>query len=82
MPCTRSASACIWSGDGRLRSGSSPSCKALCAIDSALSRSDGKRRGEVSISRLRRNVENEVGEVLPLYLIRGLGYALNGVERE
>jgi DNA-binding response OmpR family regulator len=43
---------------------------------------DGKRRVEVIISRLRRNVENDVGQVLPLYLIRGLGYALNGVVRE
>lgn len=43
---------------------------------------EGKRRVEVIISRLRRNVESDVGEVLPLYLIRGVGYALNGVERE
>lgn len=43
---------------------------------------EGKRRVEVIISRLRRNVESDVGEVLPLYLIRGVGYVLNGVARE
>jgi DNA-binding response OmpR family regulator len=43
---------------------------------------EGKRRVEVIISRLRRNVELGVGEVLPLYLIRGVGYALHGVVRE
>lgn len=41
--------------------------------------SDGKHRVEVIISRLRRSVEQSVGQALPLFLLRGVGYCLRDV---